>query len=81
MTPGDAAVPEPYYYVTPWPYPAATALPPLPAGRWTTEGWVGALLPASAVADLPGDAQAARVHGFLEAAYDASRALLAPKGA
>ena len=81
MTPGDAGVPEPYYYVTPWPYPAVTALPPLPAGRWTTEGWVGALLPASAFTDLAGDGQAARVRAFLDAAYDASQALLAPQGA
>ncbi|MDF1521826.1 MAG: hypothetical protein P1P87_03290 [Trueperaceae bacterium] len=81
MTPGDGGVPEPYYYVTPWPYPAATALPPLPAGRWTTEGWVGALLPASAFTDLAGDAQEARVRAFLEAAYGASRALLEAAGA
>ncbi|MFN2323723.1 MAG: hypothetical protein ABR510_12285 [Trueperaceae bacterium] len=81
MTPGDGGVPEPYYYVTPWPYPAAPALPLLPAGRWTTDGWVGALLPASAFTDLAGDDQAARVRAFLEAAYGASRALLAQGGA
>lgn len=81
MTPGDAGVPEPYYYVTPWPYPASPELLPLPAGRWTTDGWVGALLPASAFTDLRGDARAARVRAFLEAAYGASRALLAPQGA
>ena len=52
----------------------------VPAGRWTTEGWVGALLTASAFTELAGDAQAARVRAFLEAAYGASRALLAPQG-
>lgn len=42
--PGDAQRPEPYWYVTPWPYPDPTALPPLAAGAWNTEGWVGAVL-------------------------------------
>ncbi|HEV7922258.1 MAG TPA: hypothetical protein VGR02_15845 [Thermoanaerobaculia bacterium] len=47
MSPGDAAHPEPYYYVTPWPYPPPETLPPLSAGRWNTHHWVGALLPAA----------------------------------
>jgi hypothetical protein len=48
MSPGDATHPEPYYYVTPWPYPAVDELPPLAVGSWNTKGWVGAVLPASA---------------------------------
>ncbi len=45
MTPGDATYPEPYWYVTPWPYPARPDLPALPAGAvWHTEGWLGAVL-------------------------------------
>jgi hypothetical protein len=47
LAPGDAASPEPYYYVTPWPYPAAGTLPPLRHGRWNTQGWTGAILPAA----------------------------------
>ena len=47
MTPGDESYPEPYYYVTPWPYPPAGSLPPLAAGMWNTEGWTGAVLRAS----------------------------------
>lgn len=41
---GDALYPEPYWYVTPWPYPGPSTLPPLSAGAWHTEGWVGAVL-------------------------------------
>lgn len=52
MSPGDAAHPEPYYYVTPWPYPSPDALPPLSAGRWNTRHWTGALLPAAEQRDV-----------------------------
>lgn len=48
MTPGDTTYGEPYWYVTPWPYPASpnlSKLPTLPAGAgWHTEGWIGAVL-------------------------------------
>ena len=50
LSPGDGTYAQPYWYVTPWPYPQATAeeLPPLPAGRWHAEarngGWTGAVL-------------------------------------
>jgi hypothetical protein len=48
FVPGDAQYPEPYWYVTPWPYPDASTLPPLPLGFWHRDGWVGAVLPAGA---------------------------------
>jgi len=42
---GDAQYREPYWYVTPYPYPATSAsLPPLGTGMWNTEGWFGAVL-------------------------------------
>jgi len=44
MAPGDDTYREPYYYVTPWPYPRDPAPPPLPNGRWHTNGWFGAVL-------------------------------------
>ncbi len=46
MSPGDSSYGEPYYYVTPWPYPAAESLRPLCRGEWHTAGWVGAVLRA-----------------------------------
>lgn len=50
LSPGDDNCGEPYFYINPYSQPDAAAdrLPPLRgAGQWHTEGWVGALLPAS----------------------------------
>jgi hypothetical protein len=47
-SPGDTSYAEPYWYVTMWPYPRPDELPHLPEpGHWHTEGWTGAVLPAS----------------------------------
>jgi len=43
-SPGDGGIQEPYFYVTPWPKPSDATTPELPAGRWNTEGWFGAVL-------------------------------------
>lgn len=50
FSPGDSGTPEPYYYVTPWPYPDPSRLGALHIGRWNTTGWTGAILPASSFA-------------------------------
>jgi hypothetical protein len=42
FSPGDQAYGEPYWYVSPWPYP--TDLPGLRLGHWHTAGWTGAVL-------------------------------------
>ncbi len=49
MSPGDATYAEPYFYITPWPYPEKSAeLPDLDgSGFWHTEGWAGVVLPVS----------------------------------
>lgn len=53
LSPGDGSYDEPYFYVTPWPYPESGALPPLRGpGHWHTEGFTAAILTASALADL-----------------------------
>jgi len=51
LSPGDGGFSEPYFYITPWPYPdlQKSKLPKLPAGKWHTEGWVGAVLLASEI--------------------------------
>jgi hypothetical protein len=67
LSPGDASYADPYWYVTPWPYPPLDRLPHLPAGHWHTERWVGAVLPAS---EAPPAA-------FIAAAVAACRTLLA----
>lgn len=64
MTPGDAGIPSPYLYVTPWPYPETRATPALPAGRWNVEKWYGAVLEAGS---FTGQVE---VEAFLRAAFD-----------
>jgi hypothetical protein len=73
LSPGDEHYPEPYYYVTPYPYPAGT-LPPLPSGTWHTAGWIGAVLRGSTLAPL-GASQQAAVRRFLHDSYAACRQL------
>ena len=70
FTPGDGGIAQPYFYVTPWPYPDPGDLPDLPVGHWHTEGWTGAVLPGS---EVDGEATAA---AFLEAAVGAGRTLV-----
>ncbi len=77
-SPGDGSYAEPYWYVLPWPAPDPTRLPPLDgAGRWHTEGWVGAVLRGSDVVDAVSAAdQAKRVTAFANDAVAASRRVL-----
>lgn len=43
---GDAGIPDPYFYITAYPWPAGLLTETLPAGaQWHTEGWQGAVLP------------------------------------
>ena len=77
MTPGDDNYAEPYWYVTPWPYPDADDLPKLDVGSWHTEGWIGAVLTGSAVvAAGDADAQHDRSTAFVKSAVRRCRELL-----
>jgi hypothetical protein len=77
MTPGDDAYAEPYLYVTPWPYPDATAtLPALTAGTWHREGWTGAVLTARDIVGADDDAQERVVRAYLDEAIRHSRSVL-----
>jgi len=69
LSPGDATFEEPYFYVTPWPYPHASRLPDLSIGSWHTDGWVGAVLGADDI--LPKVDQQSFVRRFLESAIAA----------
>ncbi len=78
MSPGDETHDEPYFYVSPWPRPEASSLPPLQGdGVWQTAGFVAAVLPASRIArgSTPAE-QARQVHTFLRSALVAARRLL-----
>jgi hypothetical protein len=75
LSPGDESYPEPYFYVSPWPYPATRKGPALPAGaHWHTEGFFAAVLTGSKLVDT-GDNQGEVLVGFLRAAVDAAREL------
>jgi hypothetical protein len=78
MSPGDASYAEPYWYVTPWPYPDEPRLPPLDGdGEWHRQQWLGAVLTGSKiVAQRSAEAQAGLVNAFLGSAVDACRTLL-----
>ena len=65
LSPGDANYGQPYFYVTPWPYPKADLLPRLTSGNWHTEGWVGAVLTADEI--VPEADQYRHVRNFLDA--------------
>ncbi|MFY0625398.1 MAG: hypothetical protein JXR07_03815 [Reichenbachiella sp.] len=53
MSPGDKYYIEPYFYVSPWPYPTKD-LPNLDRtlGHWHTDDWIGGVLPVSKLADF-----------------------------
>ncbi len=76
MTPGDGGYSEPYFYVTPWPYPKAASPPDLDGGgAWHTEGWFGAVLTASRL--LEAEDPATRAVAFLRSALRESLRLVA----
>ncbi len=77
MTPGDDFCTEPYWYVTPWPYPETAELPRLSGGFWHTGDWVGAVLVGSEVA-MPEEArdQAETAWAFLDSAIAGCRKLM-----
>jgi len=47
MSPGDQFYDQPYFYLSPWPYPARDKLSPLSKGTWHEKDWLGAVLLAS----------------------------------
>jgi len=76
LSPGDASYAEPYFYVTPWPYPEKKDQPALPVGAWHETGWFGAVLTASQLVSHAGDAQPRAARSFVDAAFDQCRSIL-----
>jgi hypothetical protein len=74
MSPGDTTYPEPYWYVSPWPYPDNDVTLPLLAarGRWHLSGFTAAVLPRSEHGDAPDKA----AEDFLDTAIGACHTLL-----
>jgi hypothetical protein len=78
LSPGDEGYAEPYWYVSPWPYPKRSELPALAGGgHWHTEGHTSAILTGSELVGGPSGRQADRLHGFLDLAVEASLRILA----
>jgi len=75
FSPGDEHYQEPYFYVSPYPYPDPAKLPALPAvGHWHVHGFTAAIAPASRI--LASADRQASAEAFLDAALDmASMAL------
>ena len=79
LSPGDGSYAQPYWYVSPWPYPAAaTALEKLVDGaHWHREGFTAAILTGTALLGGGPDAeQLTRLRRFLDAAIAASHNVL-----
>ena len=71
FSPGDEHHDEPYFYVSPHPYPDSVKLPPLPAlGHWHVQGFTAAIAPATRIVATK-DRQAA-ADEFLDAAVAAA---------
>lgn len=77
LSPGDTNYTEPYWYVSPYPYPQVERFPELDGnGFWHTQDWVGAVLTTSNLVADSVQAQQAQVRSFLKSARMASQTLL-----
>lgn len=72
LSPGDASLPEPYFYVVPHPKPASGApLPQLTApARWHSDGWTGAVIDAAALVAMPSGKQRDTITRFVQEATE-----------
>lgn len=76
LSPGDAGYDEPYWYVTPYPYPENRENLPILDGNgfWHTSGWVGAMLTASQFGEPTSSVE--QVKSFVNSAIVACKLLL-----
>jgi hypothetical protein len=75
QSPGDDSYAEPYWYVGPYPYPSTREFPPVAGGgHWHTNGWIGAVLPASGF--VAASDQRAHLVAFIDSAVAGCRRLL-----
>lgn len=70
LSPGDEWYAEPYFYVSPNPYPSPDRLGTLPFGQWHTQSWTGAVLTASNMLSRSDDPQRC-ASAFVAAAVEA----------
>jgi len=69
FSPGDDTYNQPYFYLTPWPYPEPTKISglELESGHWHTQGWIGAILTLEDI--FESDSQEAITTHFINQAY------------
>jgi hypothetical protein len=78
LSPGDDGYAEPYWYVSPWPYPEPNVLPSLESGgHWHTDGYTSAILKGSDLVGGTKETQSERLHAFLDTAVESCRSILA----
>ncbi len=81
LSPGDDSYNEPYFYVTPWPYPDEKLVGSHDlsgGGFWHTKGWIGAVLQGSEIIkETSREAQVIKNLLFLESAINACFEILA----
>lgn len=66
-SPGDATIPEPYFYVVAYPAPEVGDLPRLGGfGVWHAEGWVGAVMGAGEIVARSPEGQGPAVVSFIQ---------------
>lgn len=71
LSPGDETYPDPYFYVTPFPYPDAGSLSALTEGHWHKEGYTAAILTGQNMVTGAGP------HSFVDEALNACKTVLA----
>lgn len=78
MSPGDDIFPEPYFYISPWPYPSQAALPPMQKPAfWHLEGFTAVILKSSDLTAIEnGKQQQDRITVILEHAIQVNVDLL-----
>jgi hypothetical protein len=76
LSPGDGSYSEPYWYISPWPYPDPSQLPALAVGGfWHTQHWVGAILTGTQASAF-GSEQAEQTLAFIRSAIQACQKVL-----
>lgn len=68
LSPGDESYNEPYFYISPWPYPDnKEKLPKLNRGHWHKQGWFGGVLTATEIIKNKDKSEQLKIaKGFIE---------------
>jgi hypothetical protein len=78
LSPGDESYNEPYFYISPWPYPDHIEnLPKLIHGHWHNQGWFGGVLTATEIIRNKNKSEQLKIAvNFIEAGIDKLKKLL-----